>query len=260
MILTAKVDVSPLATYYGQLAIAAKQSLPRTLRFEAAATVRRAMQFVKSSAVSEVKARALRDGVASFRDGPSGFGGTTSVGKRSKRKGQQWMVGMRGGKVMPMGMWGGGLDPLQDHSGQGWRARNEDWARFKSLWSKNAQATKDSIKDRAGARGITARSWLEILEKLNSEQAASVSAFVQRARPISGRSRQVGFSVELGAGSSQPQVIITNTSGVAIATGGERKLQSAITIRRKFFMDSFEKGFFDDARFIAKNYPWAKVS
>lgn len=260
MQITAKVDVTPLKTYYGELAVALRRSLPQTLRYEAAATVRRAMQFVKSSAVSEVKERALRDGVASFRNGPSGFGGTTSVGKRAKRKWQQWMVGMRGGKVMPMSLWNGGLGPLQDHTGQGWRARNEDWAQFKALWARNAQATKASIKARAGARGITAKSWFEILEKLNSEQAASVSAFVQRARPISGVSRQVGFAVELGAGSTQPQVTITNTSGLAIATGGERKLQSAITIRRKFFMDSFDKGFFDDARFIAKNYPWAKVS
>ena len=260
MQLTVKLDVKPVGTYYGQLATVLRQSLPRTLKYEAAATVRKAMSFVKSSKISDVKAKALRSGVASFRENDAGFGGTTSVGKRAKQFGRQWMVGRRGGTVMPMSLWSGGLGPLQDHTGYGWRAPDGDWSRFKSLWSKNAIKVKESIKARAGARGLTAKSWYDILAILNSEQAGMVSSFVQRARPISGKTRQVGFSMELGSGSTQPQVTITNTSGIAIATGGDRKLQSAITIRRKFFMDSFDKGFISDAKFVARNYPWAKVT
>jgi hypothetical protein len=48
-------------------------------------------------------------------------------------------------------------------------------------------------------------------------------------------------------------------SGLALATGGASKLASAITIRRAFFLRSMQKGLYDDARFIARNYPWAAV-
>lgn len=260
MQITAKVDVKPVQTYYGELATVLRQSLPRTLKNEAAATVKKAMSLVKSSRIADVKAKAMRSGVASFRDYEASFGGTTSVGKRSKQIGRQWMVGMDGGKVMPMSLWNGTLGPLTDHTGYGWRANNEDWARYKAQWNKNAKKVRESIKARVAARGLTLKSWYDILLLLNSNQAATVSAFAQRARPISGKTRKVGFAMELGGGSAQPQVVITNTSGIAIATGGERKLASAIASRRKFFRDSFEKGFYTDAKFIAKNYPWAKVT
>lgn len=258
MRITGSVDVSPVASYYGQLAATLRQSIPRTVRFEAAATVRKAMEFVTSSKASEVKARAIKSGVASFRELGS-FGGTTSVGKRSKIYGQQWMVGMRGGKVMPMGRWNGSLGALQDHDGSGWRAKDADWNRFKSMWAKDVKDTKQSIKDRQGARGITARSWAEILIKINNGQTDGLAAFVMRARPISGKTRTVAFAASTGEGSSSFSLTIANTSGVAVATGGERKLASAITIRRKFFMDSLDKGFFNDAKFVARNYKWVSV-
>lgn len=259
MKITARIDVSPVGTYYGQLAAMVRQDMPRTVRFEAAATVRRAMQLVTSAKVSDVRQRALKTGVSSFREAGS-FGGTTSIGKRSKVYGQQWMVGMRGGKVMPMGRWNGGLGALQDHTGQGWRASDADWARLKAMWAKDAAETKKLIAQRVGARGITAKSWYDMLIKINAGQTDGIAAFVTRARPISGRNRPVAFVGGSGEGSASYTLTVTNTSGVAIATGGARKLASAITIRRKFFMDSLEKGFFFDAKFVARNYPWVKVS
>lgn len=256
---TARIDVSPVGTYYGQLAAMVRQSQPRTVRFEAAATVRRAMQLVDSSNVSDVRQRALKSGVASFREAGS-FGGTTSIGKRSRVYGQQWMVGVRGRPPMPMGLWRGGLGALQDHTGLGNRATDADWTRYKAMWAKDAAETKKMIAQRVGARGITAKSYFEILVKLNSGQTDGVAAFITRARPISGRNRPVAFVGGTGEGGPSYTLTVVNTSGVAVATGGQRKLNSAITIRRKFFMDSLDRGFFNDARFVARNYPWVKVS
>jgi hypothetical protein len=258
MQITARVDVKPVQTYYGELATVLRQSLPRTLKMEAAATVRRAMQMVASSKADRVRAGAIRDGMKETRDA-SGMKITVNVGKGKGRT--IWLRDPDDyGKWYNIGRWDGTLSPLTDHDRKGWLIRKALWSAAKAVWQKNINVTKNDVKKRLGARGVTAKSWFDILEKLNSDQSASVSAFVQRARPISGKSRQVGFALELGSGSAQPQVVVTNTSGVAIATGGERKLASAIAIRRKFFMDSFDKGFLTDARFVAKNYPWAKVT
>lgn len=258
MRITASVDVAPVGTYYAQLAVMLRQSLPRTLRFEAAATVRRAMQMQKSSSVADVRRRGLLKGVARFVEGGA-IGGSTSIGKRSRVFGRQWMIRRDLGRVMPMSIWGGRLTPLADNTGQGWRARDADWMRFKAAWVRDMAETKKSIAARVGARGITAKSYYEMLLALGVGDPVA-AAFIKRARPISGRMRPVGFAQTFGANSSQPVVVVTNTSGVAIATKGQRKLNSAISIRRAAFMNAMEKGLFFDAKFVARNYPWAKVS
>ncbi len=257
---TGTVNASgPVGSYYGQLAVMLKQDLPRTVRFEAAATVRRAMQFVASAKVSDVKAQALRKGVSRFSaDGR--IGGSTSVSKRSKKFGQQWLIRYDLAKALPMSIWSGTLAPLADHTGQGWRVSDQDWARYKFGWARDMKDTALDVKARAGARGLTAKSWFEIIQKIGAGGDVGIPSFVQRARPISGRSRGVGFAVATGDNTPSFNLTVINTSGIAVKTGGERKLASAITIRRKFFMDSMKKSFFFDARFVAKNYPWAKVS
>lgn len=258
MKITAKVDVTPVNTYYAQLASMLRQSLPRTIRFEAAATVRRAMQMQKSSSVDSVRRAATLKGVAKFTEGGP-IGGTTSVGKRSKVFGRQWMVRRDIGRVMPMSLWEERLAPLKDRTGQGWHARDADWMRFKAAWARDIAMTKKSITAKLGARGITAKSYFDILVALNTGAPVAAS-FIQRARPISGRMRQVGFAQTFGENTSQPMVVVTNTSGVAIATSGQRKLNSAISIRRAAFMKAMEKDLFFDMKFVARNYPWAKVS
>lgn len=235
-----------------------RQDLPKTLRMEAAATVRRAMQMQQSSKVSDVRRRGLLKGVARFTEGGT-VGGSTSVGKRSKVFGRQWMVRRDLGRVMPMSLWTGGLTPLRDHTGEGWKAKDSDWLKFKAAWARDIAQTKKSIAARVGARGIAARSYFEILIALGNGDS-SVASFVKRARPISGKMRTVGMAHTFGENSASPSVVVTNTSGVAIATGGQRKLNSAITIRRAFFMRAMSKGFFFNAKFVARNYPWAKVS
>jgi len=271
---TAKLDATPVKTYFGELAIILKQSLPDTIRGEGAAIVRKAMSFQAYSKIAEVKERALKKGVASFRIA-AGFGGTTNVSKRRGEFGSQWMVGRKGGKPMPMGMWDGTLGAIRDgkrSSGttgngvnkirtkrqtNGWYAPAADWARYKAAWAADAEDTKKRIADRLAARGLAAKSWLEIIDKINagSDDAA---AFIRRARPISNKSRSVAGVVQTGAGTANYQLTIINASGIAIASGGQRKLATAITIRRKFFMDKLRAGFFDDAKFVARNYKWAR--
>ena len=278
---SAKLDVAPVKTYFGELAIILKQSLPDTIRGEGAAIVRKAMSFQAHAKVAEVRERALKKGVATFRIA-AGFGGTTNVSKRRGEFGRQWMVGRKGGKPMPMGMWEGKLGMPRDgkrSSGttgkkltrskngvqkirtkrqtNGWYAPAADWARYKAAWAADAEDTKKRIADRLAARGLAAKSWLEIIDKINagSDDAA---AFIRRARPISNKSRTVAGVVQTGAGTANYQLTIINASGIAIASGGQRKLATAITIRRKFFMDKLRAGFFEDAKFVARNYKWAR--
>ena len=279
---SAKLDTTPVKTYFGELAIILKKSLPDTIRGEGAAIVRKAMSFQKHAKIAEVKARALKKGVASFRIA-AGFGGTTNVSQRRGEFGRQWMVGRKGGKPMPMGMWDGKLSMPRDgkrSSGttgkklqrskngvnkirtkrqtNGWYAPAADWARFKSAWAADAADTKKRIADRLAARGLAAKSWLEIIDKINAGNN-DVASFIRRARPISNKSRTVAGVVQTGEGSSAYQMTIVNASGIAVAAGGQRKLATAISIRRKFFIDKLRAGFFDDAKFVARNYKWASV-
>jgi hypothetical protein len=257
----AHVNVQPYASYMGQLAAALRQSNAKTIRFEAAATVRRAMQMQKSSSVAQVKKDALNSGVSRFPGDDGRIAGSTSVAKRSRIFGRQWMIRYDIARVLPMSIWSGKLGPLANHTGQGWRAIESDWTRYKAAWARDVVETKRNIQRRLGARGLTAKSWLEIIEKIGAGEAQGIAEFIRRARPINpAKRRPTGFASTKGEGNANVQVTVINTSGLAIAAGGERKLASAITIRRKFFMDSFNKGFLSDARFVARNYPWAKVS
>ena len=283
MRITAKVNVAPVKSYFNDLAASLHRTLPETIRMEAAAVVRRAMQMVAYSKVSEVRERALRKGVASFRIG-AGFGGTTNVGKRSSEKGRQWMVGRRGGKPMPMGHWDGNLGPLMDgkkssgtkgkkltrskspiykrRKSNGWRAPDADWAKFKAAWTQDIADTKKRIKDRVGARGLTAKSWMDIIIKLHAgDNMSGIPDFVRRARPIaSQKQREVTEVYHNGQGTSHYTLTVENDSGIAIATRGQSKLDSAISIRRKFFVNSLKKNLYEDAAFVGRYYPWAKVS
>ena len=295
MRITAKVNVAPVKSYFNDLAASLKRTMPETIRMEAAAVVRRAMQLVAFSKVSEVRDRATRKGVASFR--PSSmtpFGGTTNVGKRNGDQYRQWMVGRKpanGSKfaksnVMPMGYWRGGFNAPADgqrssgnkgkkltrspnktriykrRQSNGWRAPDADWAKFKAAWSQDVADTKKRIKDRVGARGLTAKSWLDIIIKLHAGDSMSgIPDFVRRARPIaSQKQREVTDVYQNGQGTSSYTLTVENDSGIAIATRGQAKLDSAISIRRKFFVNSLKKNLYDDAAFVGRYYPWAKVS
>jgi len=257
---TARINTQPVSSYYAQLAAMLRKDLPTTVRYEAAATVRRAMQFVTSSSASKVKEQALKKGVSRWSsDGR--IGGSTSVSKRASKFGQQWLVRYDTARVMPMSLWSGALGPLAEHTGQGWKTNDADWNRYKAGWAQDVKETKQDMKLRQGARGLTAKSYFDIIQAIGVGQTGgSVASFIQRARPIGGKSRRVGFAIATGANTSQFNLTVVNTSGIAIKTDGQRKLNSAITIRRKFFMDSMRKNFFFDAKFVARNYPWAKVS
>lgn len=293
MRIKAKVNVAPVKSYFNDLAASLKRTFPETIRMEAAAVVRRAMQMVAYSKVSEVKDRALRKGVASFRpESMTPFGGTTNVGKRNSDQYRQWMVGRKpanGSKfaksnVMPMGYWRGGFNPPADgqrssgnkgktftrsktriykrRQSNGWRAPDADWTKFKAAWAQDVADTKKRIKDRVGARGLTAKSWLDIIIKLHAgDNMSGIPDFVRRARPIaSQKAREVTDVYHNGQGTSHYTLTVENDSGIAIATRGQAKLDSAISIRRKFFVNSLKKNLYEDAAFVGRYYPWAKVS
>ena len=257
MKITGTVDVAPVGSYYGHLALMLRQDLPSTLRMEAAATVRIAMNLSTRADPEVIKARTLISGVANFREADRGFGGTTSVGKRSNMIGMQWMVGAKGGKARPIGAWDGTLGPIAEHTGLFWRQSDADWNKFREIWSRNKLKVSLNQRKRAGAAGLTAKSWFDLLLDLGNGKA-SAPEMVKRARPISGSFRKVGF-VQASSGSASPELTITNTSGIAIKTRGQAKLNSAISRRRNYFNNSLENGFFGSATLAAKKYPWMRV-
>jgi hypothetical protein len=288
MKITATVDVKPVETFFGQLAVVLRKNVPETIRGEVKHIIRATMRMQKHTKPADVKARAFKKGVASFRVSEGSFGGTTNVSGRRGEYGRQWMVGRRGQGAAPMGWFNpssGKFAPLADgsrkggtkgmkldrspnginrlrakhRSRNGWRVKDEDWAKFKQLWAKDQEDTKKRIKDRLAARGITARSWLEIIDKLQSGEAEGIPDFVRRARPISNRSRTIAGVIATGERTNNFELTVLNFSGLASATGGERKLESAISARRRFFMQQLDKGFYSDAKFVAKYHPWASV-
>jgi len=288
MKITATVDVKPVETFFGQLAMVLRKNVPETIRGEAKHIIRATMRMQKHTKPAEVKARAFKKGVASFRVSEGSFGGTTNVSGRRGEYGRQWMVGRRGQGAAPMGWFnpssgkfasladgsrtGGtkgmkldrspnGVNRLRakHRSRNGWRVKGDDWAKFKQLWSKDQEDTKKRIKDRLAARGITARSWFEIMDKIEHRSGEDIPEFIRRARPISEKRRTVLIVASNGEKTNNYELTMVNGSGLASATGGERKLESAISARRQFFMQNLDKGFYSDAKFVAKYHPWASV-
>ena len=289
MKIKANVDVTPVRSYFAELASYTRRTLPEVIRLEGAAIVRSAMKMQKHSKTVEVKARAFKKGIASFRLSPGSFGGTTNVSKRKGEPGRQWMVGMRGrSKPAPMGWFdlsSQRLSPLMDgrkspgtkgkkltrsrngvnvlrakfRSRNGWRVADADWQKFKQLWKDDMDDTKKRIKDRLSARGLTARSWMEIIEKIHGGDTSGIPDFVRRARPISNKSRTVAAVVETGKNTSSFQLTVANGSGVAVAAGGAAKLAIAIARRRAYFMRNVKEGFVFGAKNLKAKYPWARV-
>ena len=134
MNITAKRDAAPVTTYYHQLAVALNQGLERTIRMEAAATVRKASQLspVKPLPVSELRTRARESLLVKFGEGSMGGSVNKFTSRRLKKNGAGfgWLVNRATARVMPMGMvWPspGAQAAPQPHNGQGWRTGDAQW-------------------------------------------------------------------------------------------------------------------------------------
>lgn len=260
----AQLNIAPVETYYHQLATVLNQGLERTIRMEAAATVRRAMQLQPTRPVSTEKIRetSRRKFAGKFYDG-GGVGGSINSSMRKGVLGQAWLVRMDIGKALPLyptGWDGRGKIPAPiDHQGQGNRVTDAQWSKWRNALTRGVKAAERLAVERIGARGLTQKSWFELLLKIAKGDPVNAPAAIMRARPVKGGSRTVAAAI----GNKTPSAFaltIVNDSGLAVATGGQRKLNSAISIRRAFFMRSLEQGFYTDAKFVARNYRWASVS
>jgi hypothetical protein len=263
---TAQLDTAPVGTYYNQLAAALKQSLPKTIRMEAAATVRRASQLqpVKPLPTAELRLRARESVIKRFSDGSIGGSVNKFTGKRKSKYGGgfAWFVDKTTARVRPVGdVWGGqSITAPQDHTRKGWRLNDAEWAGWRGAFTRAAQREKATVAARLGARGLTQKSWYDLMLKIASgEPVTGFSDTVRRARPVKGNSRDIAAAVGV-KNNGGFELTVVNASGLAAATGGQRKLNSAISIRRKFFLRSLNQGFLSDAKFVARNYPWATVS
>lgn len=261
---TASVNVAPVVSYYNQLAVALNQSLEKTIRMEAAATVRRASQLdpVKPLPRQELTLRAREQIIKRFGSGD--YVGTVNkfTGNRSKKRGSGygWLVNRSIARVMPMGkVWDGGrLNTPSDNNGDGWRTNDVQWSKWKQQFAEAAQRERAAIAARVGARGLTQKSWFELMIKIASGEPVVAPDSIMRARPVKGGSRTVAAAVPTKTPSSFSLAVV-NDSGIAVSTGGQRKLNAAIQIRQAFFLRSLERGFYSDAKFIARNYKWAVV-
>lgn len=258
--ITAKLDTAPVGSYYGQLAAALRQSQPRTIRMEAAATVRKAMQLqpVKPKSEGEIIKSARNRAVSSFYDGGA-IGGSINIKKGVP--GFAWLVDKRVGRARPLYLMrtGDGLPMPMDSQGTGTHLLDSDWFKWREAYIRAVKYAAKMQRARLGARGLTQKSWFELLVKIANGEPVNVPDAVMRARPVKGGSRTV-VGVIASQASASFSLTVVNSSGIAAATGGQRKLNTAISIRRKFFLDSLNKGFLSDARFIARNYKWATVS
>ena len=174
-----------------------------------------------------------------------------------------WIIGGRNKtRPWPVGVvWNGRSLPstVLDHSGRFWRVQAEEWRSFKHAFSVAVKRAPEAVRARIGARGLTQKSWYDLMVKIASgEPVVGFSDTVRRARPVKGNSRDVAEA----NGYAYPSgfiLTVTNSSGITAKTGGQRKLNSAIAFRRQFFANNLTRGFYNDARFVARNYPWAKV-
>ena len=248
MKLTAKLDIQPLKSYYQELAAELRRDLPSVLRGEAAATVNKVLEMSKSRAsVSKVKDKGWRR-VYGRVDNGGKIVLTTNSGRRGGQRDFVWGKA-DGQKAFPIGLLSNKrlTGPMQKKMG----------GTLVGVWAGEANDAKHEMDAMVNARGLTQKSWYAIIEKL-AAGTYNVADFIRRARPVKGNSRTVGFAATTGENTSSPVVTIANTSGLAVITGGERKLQSAISIRRAFFMRNLRTGMFATFEKASRAYPFIR--
>ncbi len=255
MKVTAFVDVEPVRSYMDQLAIVLKQSNARTIRMEAMAIVLSAMTIGKTKKFSddEIEESARRRALRRF---PTG---AINSGKRGGVRGRAFaVINAKARRLYDMEE--NGYPAPIDSVGKGAHLTDAEWATWKSEYVAACERAKKSAVDRKAARFLTAKSWFELMVKI--AEGGDVKGYrdaIKRARPVGGKSRDVVAAVPMKTGTLFSLTVV-NSSGIVIANNGQRYLNTAIARRRKFFLNSLEKGFLSDAKFLQKYYPWAVVS
>jgi len=230
---------------------------------EAAATVRRAMKIdpVRPLDRNILSDSARRNAINHFYEGS--VDGMVSSGRKGHRVGMAYAFDAEGGwkgnaPLYQIWLGKGPLESPQDNAIEGFRLKKSTWLKWKAGYVKAVRAAQAMIPRRLRARGLTQKSWYDLLVSIAEGKPVDAPAIVKRARPVQDRSRTVAAALPTKTPTSFVLDVV-NDSGLASATGGQRKLNTAISIRRTFFRRNLEKGFMSDAKFIARNYPWASV-
>jgi antitoxin component of MazEF toxin-antitoxin module len=245
----------------GQLAAVLNQSMEKTVRMEGVAVIKRAMQMVgKSQPAAKIELSARESIIKRFGSGKQAGSVNRFSNKRGAEGGFAWLINRTNGKVMPMGrVWSGeALGTPADRNGGGWETSDERWLEFKRQYYDAAKKEKQVVSARLGARDLTKKSWLELMQKVAGTEPVKLDQRIMRATPVKGGSRTVASALGAKSGSSFT-LTVANDSGIAAKQDGQRKLLTAIQIRRAFFTKSFERGFYSDAKFLARNHKWLKV-
>lgn len=249
----ARVDLSPWMNYNRELSRRLKATLPDVIRQEAGTILKSAMGKHKVAAPEQLR-RAARLKVYSRAD----------VADHEMLRGKDNLIWLRrrgAARFRMIGRWDGEYGGIGPNAGSPWHRVDADlWRHFWTTWRGLERTAKKAETEHLAARGLTRKSYTDLIRQIGAPEALrKVPRYVVNARPI-GRRRDVSHSRESGRLSPRYVLTTSNGSGLAISTQGHRHMRWAMANRAAFFRRAIKQGFVDDARFLQRNFRWARVN
>lgn len=263
MSLTVSIDTRPFDAYIADLARRLGTSLEVAQRMEAAAVVKRAavIQSRRVGSIASVRREAAKQAVKRIDNG------TDIITVNLKRDpGRAWYSDRAPGRDIhsvpmrwfPIGKINSFRTMPRMAFNTGWRFPNVVWNAARNLWQREQNDIRKSIEGALASRGLTVRSWLEIIDALG----VSIERIPPRSPRLPFRNATVrtgqnpprngtGFSsVQKG----NPITEIANSSPLAFLNGGTRALSAAIAIRAAAYRAAMRNRAFQTAQGRARLY------
>jgi hypothetical protein len=137
---------------------------------------------------------------------------------------------------------------------------NNIWTEANTMFQYGLARMSEETRKSLAARGITQKSWVEMLESIPGQtldntapKSARINAATLKAVSRAGPRRQ-GYAVDSNSGLFY-ELSCYNTSSIAVKHKGIEKIQAAIRIREAAFRQAAKHGVFSDAKAIAQRYP-----
>ena len=255
-----KINTKPLENYFERLSTRwGKQQMPLIVQGE---TVKILMTCVKKQKSAKIKTL-TRSGLLRGYNRSSGSGDefiSINTGKKKGRKDLVWYSykNNEGKRVYkPVGKWNENTT-LPAHNLKAGNLSNDRLDNYKTKWAELSSIAKIESNKARNSRGSTAKSWYEIITRI-TKTPPKIASYIIKAKRRDGKSglgnASMGFSRK-----NQYNITATNSSGLAIKTGGQKLVNFAISSRRAFWNRAFKNGWDKNTKFVSSNAPFIKLS
>lgn len=230
------VNASKFNDYTKKLATALKADLPDVIKSEAASVLKIAANRTGVAKATEVREQTR---VRVMKRMSNGSGLITVNIKRNR--GRVWYQPSESRQWQIIGTY-----PFRGKRliRNGWKIDKSDWLEARKLWAEQGSKLPHEIRMALESRGLTAKSWLDVIQTLGFSPLAVPPRGPKRvtnainAKPRRGPRRMNGASSSSGDGTSRFVLMVQNLSPLAVRNNGKSVLSGAIRTRAAAFRNA----------------------